>query len=141
LDNHWHDLAGRHIVVFGNTFRNRSQVKPFGNILDFLMKGVSAAHNINFTPEAQMREKINEEVSVVMFYSAAKRTAQPYSISWQNKEYMVGKIGYYHTIKDGATLHHIYELIDKQETLWFRLNLNTSNLHWTLEAIHDGLAT
>lgn len=88
-----------------------------------------------------MREKVNEEVSVVMYYSASKRLAQPYSIGWQNKEYKVGKIGYYHTLKDGATLHHIYELIDTEETLWFRLNLDTSNLHWTLEAIHDGLAT
>ena len=86
-----------------------------------------------------MREKINEEVSVVMYYSARQRLAVPHLISWQNKEYPVGKIGYHHTIREGQTLHHIYELVDKQQSLWFRLNLDTSNLHWRLEAVSDGL--
>jgi len=87
-----------------------------------------------------MREKINEEVSVVMYYSARRRQALPHTISWQNKEYFVGKIGYQHTVRDGATLHHIFELVDREQALWFRLNLDTSNLHWTLEAVSDGLA-
>lgn len=85
-----------------------------------------------------MREKINEKVSVVMCFSAAKRTALPYIISWQNREYKVGSIGYHHTVRDGNSLHHIYELTDKENTLSFRLNLDTSNLHWTLEAVSDG---
>ena len=87
-----------------------------------------------------MRETINEEVSVVMYYSAKKREALPWRISWHNKVYAVGKIGYHHKVKSGDTLHHIFELVHKEQTLWFRLNLDTSNLHWTLEAIHDGLA-
>ena len=86
-----------------------------------------------------MREKVNEEVSVVMYYSAPKRLALPHLIHWQNKDYSVGKIGYHHTVREGATLHHIFELVDDQDTLWFRLNLNTTNLHWKLEAISDGL--
>jgi hypothetical protein len=88
-----------------------------------------------------MRETINEEVSVVMYYSARKRVALPHLISWQNKDYAVGKIGYQHTVKEGNTLNHIFELVDKEETLWFRLRLDTSNLHWILEAVSDGLAT
>jgi hypothetical protein len=88
-----------------------------------------------------MREKINEEVSVVMYYSSQKRLALPHLISWQNKDYAVGRIGYHHTVKVGATLHHIFELVDKEDILWFRLNFNTDNLHWTLEAVSDGLAT
>jgi len=85
-----------------------------------------------------MREKINEEVSVVMYYSAKHRKAVPHTISWRNCEYVVGKIGYHHTVSEGKTLHHIFELVDKQESMWFRLNLDTGNLHWKLEAIHDG---
>ena len=88
-----------------------------------------------------MREVINEEVSVVMIYSAKKRSALPHIISWQNKEFRVGKIGYHHSVKVGDTRHHIYELVDASNSLWFRLNLDTSNLHWKLEAIHDGLAS
>lgn len=85
-----------------------------------------------------MREKINEKVSVVMCFSAAKRTALPYLINWQNKDYKVGTIGYHHAVRDGSTMHHIYELTDKENTLSFRLNLDTSNLHWTLEVVSDG---
>ncbi|HUA13514.1 MAG TPA: hypothetical protein VL989_03375 [Candidatus Sulfotelmatobacter sp.] len=88
-----------------------------------------------------MREKINEEVSVVMYFSARQHMALPHLISWQNKEYQVGKIGYHHKITEGATLHHIFELVDKEENLWFRLRLDTSNLHWTLEAVSDGLVS
>ena len=87
-----------------------------------------------------MREKINEEVSVIMYYSAKQRQALPRVIRWQNSDYTVGKIGYHHAVKDGRTLHHIFELVDKDNRLWFRLNLDTSNLHWQLEAISDGLA-
>jgi hypothetical protein len=87
-----------------------------------------------------MKERINEEVSVVMYYSSKQRTALPHLLSWQNKEYQVGKIGYHHKVKQGATLHHIFELVDRDNNLWFRLNLNTSNLHWVLEAVSDGLA-
>jgi hypothetical protein len=88
-----------------------------------------------------MREKIDEEVSVVMYFSAKQRTALPHLISWQNKEYQVGSIGYHHVVKDGSTLHHIFELVDREKTLWFRLNFDTSNLHWLLEAVSDGLAS
>lgn len=86
-----------------------------------------------------MLAKINEEVSVVMYYSARKREALPFLISWQNRDYQVGKLGYYHKVKVGDTLHHIFEVVDKDNGLYFRLNLDTANLHWTLEATHDGL--
>ncbi len=87
-----------------------------------------------------MREKIDEEVSVVMYYSAKKRMALPHIMSWRGEEYDVGEIGYHHKISSGKVLHHIYEFIDKTGTYWFRLNFNTDNLHWTLEVISDGNA-
>jgi hypothetical protein len=87
-----------------------------------------------------MREKINEEVSVIMSYSSKKREAMPRLLSWQNREYHIEKIDYQHTVKDGTIIHHIYEFTDKQGQLWFRLNLDSSNLHWKLEAISDGNA-
>ncbi len=88
-----------------------------------------------------MKETINQEVSVVMYYSSKKRIAQPHLINWQNRDYAVGEIGYHHTVYEGATLHHIFELVDKEKSLWFRLNFDTNNLHWLLEAVSDGLAT
>ncbi len=87
-----------------------------------------------------MREVINEEVSVVSYFSARKRLSLPHIISWRNREYSVGKIGFHHTVRDGETLHHIFELVDGEEMLWMRLNLDTSNLHWKLEVVSDGQA-
>lgn len=87
-----------------------------------------------------MRQKINEEVSVVMYYSSKQKLAVPYLLHWQNKDYSLGKVDYYHNYMEGREKQHIFELVDKENTLWFRLRLDSSNLHWTLEAIHDGLA-
>ena len=87
-----------------------------------------------------MRETINEEVSVVMYYSARLKQAVPYLLHWQNKDYKLNSVDYHHTYMEGRDKQHIFELVDKDQTLWFRLRLNSSNLHWTLEAIHDGLA-
>ena len=87
-----------------------------------------------------MRETINEEVSVVMYYSGNKRQALPWHLRWRNRDYILDKPSYIHPVKVGDTLHHIFSVVDKEHTLWFRLNLDTSNLHWTLEAVHDGLA-
>jgi hypothetical protein len=88
-----------------------------------------------------MKAKINQEVSAVMYYNARQRRPVLYAISWQNKEYKIGKIGYHHTVRQGDILHHIYECVDVDKTMWFRLSFDTSNLHWTLEATHDGLAS
>jgi len=87
-----------------------------------------------------MREIINEEVSVVMYFSAKQKLALPHLVHWKNKDYPVGEVGFHHTVWAGKTLHHIYELVDRDESLWLRLNFDTSNLHWTLEAVSDGLA-
>jgi len=88
-----------------------------------------------------MLEKINEEVSVVMYYNAKQKLAQPHIIRWKNQDYQVSQIGYHHAVQEGKTLHHIFELTDNKANLWFRLNFNTANLHWLLEAISDGLNT
>lgn len=85
-----------------------------------------------------MKEKINEEVSVVMYYSAKQKRPVPYLLHWQNKDYSLGQVDYYHSYMEGQERQHIFELVDREEALWFRLRLNSKNLHWTLEAIHDG---
>ncbi len=87
-----------------------------------------------------MKEKIEEEVSVVMYYSARKKMASPHLISWAGKEYEVGEIGYHHKVREGAVIHHIFELVDKTSSMWMRLNFNSDNLHWKLEAVSDGNA-
>lgn len=88
-----------------------------------------------------MKQKINEEVSVVMYFSSKLKRVAPHLLYWQNKDYELGPVDYYHNYLEGREKQHIFELCDKNSSLWFRLRLDSSNLHWTLEAIHDGLAT
>ncbi|HSW85048.1 MAG TPA: hypothetical protein VLF79_00335 [Candidatus Saccharimonadales bacterium] len=87
-----------------------------------------------------MKEKIDQEVSVVTYYSAKHKLTVPHLLHWQNQDFRLGKVDYYHNYMEGRDRQHIFELIDKDSSLWFRLRLDSSNLHWTLEAIHDGLA-
>ncbi len=88
-----------------------------------------------------MREKINQEVSVVMYYSSKQKLAVPHLLNWQNKDYALGKVSYYHNYMEGRDKQHIYELLDRNSSMHFRLRLDSSNLHWTLEAVHDGLSS
>jgi hypothetical protein len=46
-----------------------------------------------------------------------------------------------HRYKHGDTWHHIFEVVDKEKTLAFRLNFDTKELSWTLEVVSDGLAS
>ncbi|QQS18051.1 hypothetical protein IPL68_05400 [Candidatus Saccharibacteria bacterium] len=79
-----------------------------------------------------MKAKINQEVSVVSYYSARHKRFTPYLLHWQNNDYLLAKVDYYHTFLEGRERQHIFELTDKAETMWFRLRLDSSNLHWVL---------
>ena len=88
-----------------------------------------------------MRDTINDSVSVVSVYSSRKQYFAPHTISCQNKEYKIGEIGFHHHIKEGDVLHHVFECVDTQKSLWFRLNFDTKKLTWILEVVSDGLAS
>ena len=88
-----------------------------------------------------MKEKINEEISIVTYYSAKQKQTVPHLLHWQNKDYNLGPVDYYHSYMEGRDKQHIFELSDKAETIWFRLRFDSANMHWILEAVHDGLAT
>lgn len=87
-----------------------------------------------------MKQQVNEEVTVVMYYSSKKKKLIPARLDWHNKTYDLGEVDYYHSYMDGQERQHIYELCDIEQTIWFRLRQNGLNNHWTLEAIHDGNA-
>ncbi len=87
-----------------------------------------------------MRQHVNQEVSIVMYYSAKKQRLVPYRLTWQNRDYDLGPVDFYHSYMEGQERQHVYELCDKGQTQWFRLRQNSLNNHWILEATHDGLA-
>ncbi len=80
-----------------------------------------------------MREGLHEAVSVLSIYSKEKQIFKPAILTWNNVDYRLGKVDFYHKTKNGlVTLHH-FSLCDKDETTYFKLLFNASNLNWTLE--------
>jgi hypothetical protein len=86
-----------------------------------------------------MREKLNEKVSVVSYYSAKHGHTRPYIIQWKSRDYYVGELGMAHKYKHGDTWIHIFEVVDKGQSISFRLSLDTKELSWTLQVVSDGL--
>ena len=57
-----------------------------------------------------MRESLDEPVSVVWYYSAKTRSLKPHIMSWNNQDYKLGPIDFWHKTKSGNTLIHHFSL-------------------------------
>lgn len=82
-----------------------------------------------------MSEHISERVSVITVYDNENGKAYPWRIKWRGRVYTVTEVGYHHTRESGNTLCHIFSVATS--SLFFRLNLNTATLSWTVEDIQD----
>lgn len=80
-----------------------------------------------------MRESLDEPVSVLWFYNAKLHHMQPYRMSWNNQDYVLGKIDFWHKTRHGDTLIHHFSIADTLGQAYFKLALNTDTLQWTLE--------
>lgn len=85
-----------------------------------------------------MRELIGEKIDVVMVYNRQLGRVAPVRVRWHGRTFKISKIGLHHTVRQGTTLFHIFSVSDG--TNFFRLKLDTTSLHWTLEETCDGLA-
>lgn len=86
-----------------------------------------------------MLETINERVSVITKYDTVTSTVMPMKIRWQAREYLMCKLGYYHKVREGRVVQHIFHVTDG--TLDFRLKFESDTLHWILEQVSDGNAS
>ena len=84
-----------------------------------------------------MITKLCVPVSVLLVFDGKTGKVLPRRIIWKERVYPVVKLGLHHTYRQGCTLYHVFSVASK--TLFFRLVLNTDNLHWKLEEISDGL--
>jgi hypothetical protein len=84
-----------------------------------------------------MVQKINEPVSVSFSFDSNLGKLYPKSIIWKGHLYPIVKLGFHHTYRRGRDLFHVFSVIGK--SMFFRLVLNTENLHWRLEEVSDGL--
>lgn len=84
-----------------------------------------------------MIQKLSELVSVSLTFDSEKRAIRPRAIIWKGRLHAVKKVGLHHKFKKGSTLFHVFSVVSNN--MFFRLVLNTDNLHWKLEEISDGL--
>lgn len=80
-----------------------------------------------------MRESLDEPVSLVWYYNSKTRHMQPHVLSWNNEDYRLGKIDFWHKTRSGDTLIHHFSIADTAGQAYFKLALNTETLQWTLE--------
>ena len=84
-----------------------------------------------------MNHKEKSPVSVNFSFDHTHNRVHPRWILWDGRLYPVVKVGLHHTCREGRTLYHVFSVTSK--TLFFRLILNTENLHWTVSEISDGM--
>ncbi len=82
-----------------------------------------------------MRRSLGEPISVVYYFDARTKTIKPYQLTWNNQDYRLGAIDFHHKTNVGGTLLHHFSLCDEDESVYFKLQLNTDNLHWELEEV------
>lgn len=85
-----------------------------------------------------MIQKISAPVSVKLVFDHKRGKVGPTALVWQGRVYKIVKIGLHHTYRKGRTLFHCFSVAT--ESLFFRLVLDSDNLHWKLEEISDGMA-
>ena len=83
-----------------------------------------------------MITKVDVPVSVELIFQAPTRKVFPKLIVWNGRDYVITKLGYKHTIRQGRTLLHIFSVVSNDT--YFKLVLNTDTLHWKLEEVSDG---
>src|SRR4030067_2886213 len=84
-----------------------------------------------------MLKKVFEPVSVSLLYDSKKNAVVPRTLIWKDRVYHVLKLGLHHKFRTGRVLYHVFSV--STETVYFKLVLDTENLHWKLEEISDGL--
>ncbi|HBC72777.1 MAG: hypothetical protein UX91_C0006G0065 [Candidatus Amesbacteria bacterium GW2011_GWB1_47_19] len=83
-----------------------------------------------------MIQKISVPVSVDLSFNHHTRTVLPVRLIFEGRNHLIRRIGFHHVYREGRTLYHVFSVAS--DTLFFRLVLNTDNLHWQLEEISDG---
>ena len=84
-----------------------------------------------------MSEAIHESVSVALWSNHAAHSIMPYSVYWHGRRYLITKVGFHHTYREGRVLMHMFSVTDGNT--FFKLMFDTETLFWTLvevETVH-----
>jgi len=84
-----------------------------------------------------MPESIDESVSVDLLSNHVSGRSYPWVISWRQNRYMITKVGFHHTTREGRTLCHIFSVTDGNT--YFKLHFDTETLGWRLLEVEHGI--
>lgn len=88
-----------------------------------------------------MRESLNEPVSVIWYYSAKSKQMKPYLLDWNNQQFKLGKVDFWHKTWLGKYLVHHFSVADEAGQAYFKLAFDTSSLEWVIEEYMYGQDT
>ncbi|MCA9348363.1 hypothetical protein KC867_03055, partial [Candidatus Saccharibacteria bacterium] len=74
-------------------------------------------------------------VDVLFYYSGSDDYARPVSVRWNDEEYNLGTVQFWHTEHRKGVLVHHYTVSDAVGDLTFELSMETDNLTWRLERV------
>lgn len=80
-----------------------------------------------------MRPGLHQPVSVLSGYSQKHKAFKPLILTWNNIDYSLGKVDFYHKTKSGLVTQHHFSLASKDEAVYFKLLFDGTTLNWTLE--------
>ena len=80
-----------------------------------------------------MRESLDEPVSVLFYYDAKKNQLKPHALKWNGRDFRLGPIDFHHITKKGARTIHHFSMTDVDESAYFKIALDTSDLRWSIE--------
>ena len=83
------------------------------------------------------QERLAAPVSVLLLYDHLTGLVRPWRLRWDGDAHKVLRVGLHHTYRRGRVLIHVYGVVT--DTYYYRLELNTETLQWTVEEISDGL--
>ncbi len=83
-----------------------------------------------------MIEKIHERVSVITSYNRDKGEITIHKLRWNGYDYRITKLGYHHKTREGRNIYHIFHV--NNESLSFKLQLDTETLVWWILEVSDG---
>ena len=83
-----------------------------------------------------MRETLQEKVTVNLVSNCRTGQVLPKHLGWRGRSYTINKTGLHHTYRSGRALIHVFSVTDGNT--FFRLELNTDTLLWTLTEVSDG---
>ena len=82
---------------------------------------------------------VNEKVTVISIYDCERGSVMPVKLKWRGHIYRINKLGFHHKVRQGRTLLHVFSVAN--ESMFFKLILDTDTLSWSLQETYDTAGT